>query len=63
MAPDHYLSQHMVRTHVRNMAQKVDAHPTLEAVGRAVRAGMRPGLNRSLTGRSIQRNGTLNFVC
>lgn len=38
-----YLSINTVRSHVRSVLRKLDVHSSLEAVGIALRAGIRPG--------------------
>lgn len=38
-----YLSVNTVRSHVRNVLRKLEVHSSIEAVGLALRAGLRPG--------------------
>jgi DNA-binding NarL/FixJ family response regulator len=45
-----YLSPHTVRTHTRNMLNKLDAHSMAEMVTLARRSGMRPAPEDALTG-------------
>lgn len=41
-AADLYISQHTLRTHVKNILTKLGAHSSIEAVSIAVCAGVRP---------------------
>jgi DNA-binding NarL/FixJ family response regulator len=44
-----FLSTNTVRTHVQNLLRKLDVHSSIEAVGIALRAGVRPPARRDMT--------------
>lgn len=53
-AQDLYISHHTLRTHVKNILTKLDAHSSIEAVSIAVCAGIRPSRVQE---HEIDRNG------
>lgn len=48
-----YISPHTVRTHVKSILSKANAHSSLEVVSLAVRAGMRPQIQDEFLARDL----------